>query len=273
MSGAGKSVALSTLEDLGFYCVDNLLPSLICEVARICAVKAEYHKIAMCVDIRGGSYFEGIFTSLRLLSMEGYDYKLLYIDASDEVLINRYRESRREHPLAYSGKTSEAIKLEREKLSALKAEADIIIDTSGLTNSQLRQKLSDMFGASGGAGTELISFGFKRGVPNDCDVVLDVRFLPNPHSEPTLRARSGMSGEVSDYVFIGGAGETFCTAVADMISCMLPQYHANVKKVLTIAVGCTGGKHRSVAVCQRLRDILVQRGITAGVTHRDLYME
>lgn len=273
MSGAGKSVALSTLEDLGFYCIDNLLPSLICEVARTCACKAEYKKIAMCVDIRGGSFFEGIYTSLKLLRLEGFYYRLLYIDASDDALINRYRESRREHPLAYSCKTSEAISLERSKLIALKAAADIIIDTTDLTNSLLKQKLSDLFGGGGGAGTELVSFGFKRGVPKDCDIVLDVRFLPNPNSEPSLRSHNGLAGEVRAYVLSSGAGDRFCAIIADMVSCMLPQYHTSVKNTLTIAIGCTGGKHRSVAVCIRLRDLLMQRGITAGMTHRDLYME
>jgi UPF0042 nucleotide-binding protein len=274
LSGAGKTWALRSLEDLGFFCVDNLPPALIPKFAELCAQAAsKINKIAMVVDIRGGEFFNTLFEVLSGLDAQGIRYEILFLEASDETLVRRFKESRRRHPLSAHGEVLDVIREERSRLEDLRGRANKIIDTSNMAVQQLKEEITVIFAdnaEASGLHITVISFGFKYGIPLDSDLVIDVRFLPNPHYQPALRALTGNDPEVRDFVF--GARETgeFMERFSDFVKYLIPQYIKEGKTTLMIAIGCTGGMHRSVALSNRLGEILAQKDYRVTVRHRDI---
>lgn len=275
VSGAGKTQAMHALEDIGFYCVDNLPPALIPVFYDLC-VKSEglQNRIAVVTDTRGGELFKSFFTALESLKRDNKPYHILFLDCSDTVLVRRYKETRRKHPLSdgLGGSLEQAVKLERELLSAVKDSADYVIDTSGVLPAQLKERITELFLTSPGDSLSVhcISFGFKFGIPMEADLVFDVRCLPNPFYVDSLRAMTGLDKPVKDYVMKSEETKGFVARFTDLIDYLLPLYSREGKSQLVIAVGCTGGHHRSVALAQFMRDHLVEKGIKAAVTHRDI---
>lgn len=275
MSGAGKSTALRMLEDAGYYCVDNLPISLIKRfVEMACDPKSRIEKAALGVDIRSGQALEELERVLEEITLQGIRHELLYLDASDPVLVRRYKESRRVHPLARGGRVEKGIEEERRKLSFLKKYADYIIDTSQLLTRELRQELDKIFVQDqkfSNLVITVLSFGFKYGIPNDCDLVFDVRFLPNPFYIEELRNKTGNDAAVQDYVMGFDLAHKFLEKLTDMVEFLIPNYVAEGKNQLVIGIGCTGGKHRSVTLADRLYVRLKTRseyGIK--IEHRDI---
>lgn len=275
MSGAGKSTALRMLEDAGYYCVDNLPISLIKRfVEMACDPKSKIEKAALGVDIRSGQALEELERVLEEITLQGIRHELLYLDASDPVLVRRYKESRRVHPLARGGRVEKGIEEERRKLSFLKKYADYIIDTSQLLTRELRQELDKIFVQDqkfSNLVITVLSFGFKYGIPNDCDLVFDVRFLPNPFYIEELRNKTGNDAAVQDYVMGFDLAHKFLEKLTDMVEFLIPNYVAEGKNQLVIGIGCTGGKHRSVTLADRLYVRLKTRseyGIK--IEHRDI---
>ena len=249
MSGAGKSRAVATLEDLGYYCVDNLPISLIPRFAEICLAATErYERVALVTDVRAGGDFQQLFDSLDSIKSMGCDYRILFLNTDTPTLIRRYKETRRKHPLMEKGMSmTAAIEKEREMLSGLRDRADFVVDTTGLSAAGLRERLLTLFsGTESGEVFEVIvqSFGFKYGIPPESDLVFDVRFLPNPYYEMSLRERNGTDPEVRDYVFRGGTADVLMRYLTGMIDFLLPRYIAEGKANLIISIGCTGGNHR-----------------------------
>ncbi len=275
VSGAGKTQAMHALEDIGFYCVDNLPPALIPVFYDLC-VKSEglQNRIAVVTDTRGGELFKSFFTALESLKRDNKPYHILFLDCSDTVLVRRYKETRRRHPLSdgLGGSLEQAVKLERELLSAVKDSADYVIDTSGVLPAQLKERISELFlsSPSDSLTVHCISFGFKFGIPMEADLVFDVRCLPNPFYVDSLRAMTGLDKPVKDYVMNSEETQGFAARFTDLIDYLLPLYSREGKSQLVIAVGCTGGHHRSVALAQFMRDHLVEKGIKAAVIHRDI---
>ncbi|NLP18946.1 MAG: RNase adapter RapZ [Firmicutes bacterium] len=274
LSGAGKTQAAHFLEDMGFYCVDNLPPTLIPKFAELCTqARGQFHRVALVVDIRGGDFFDHLFTALGELENAGHDYRIIFLDASDETLVRRFKETRRRHPLATKGLVVESIKLERQRLEELKAQAHHIIDTSSFSTGQLKDELRKVF-ASQISGDELpvtiVSFGYKYGLPLDIDLIFDVRFLPNPFYIDDLRPLSGCEDEVRHYVFQWPATKEFLNRVTQLLLFLLPYYRKEGKTHLLVGIGCTGGRHRSVAVAQELVRMLGQRHGPVVVEHRDI---
>lgn len=274
MSGAGKTIALKMLEDLGFYCVDNLPISLVDKFVQLVAGGSEITQAALGIDIRSGdeiSQLEAVFENWRKQEL---NFQILFLDASDPTLIKRYKETRRSHPLAGTGRLDKGIAKEREKLAFLKKDADYIIDTSMLLTRELRQELEKIFIQNekfSNMFITVLSFGFKYGIPEDADLVFDVRFLPNPYYVEELRPLTGEQQVVRDYVMQGGTAEAFLTKLYDMIDFLLPNYIGEGKNQLVIAVGCTGGKHRSVTVAEALYGHLKDRGqYGIKMEHRDI---
>ncbi|MCB7321084.1 RNase adapter RapZ [Lacrimispora sp. 210928-DFI.3.58] len=274
MSGAGKTIALKMLEDLGFYCVDNLPISLVDKFVQLVAGGSEITQAALGIDIRSGdeiSQLEAVFENWRKQEL---NFQILFLDASDPTLIKRYKETRRSHPLAGTGRLDKGIAKEREKLAFLKKDADYIIDTSKLLTRELRQELEKIFIQNekfSNMFITVLSFGFKYGIPEDADLVFDVRFLPNPYYVEELRPLTGEQQVVRDYVMQGGTAEAFLTKLYDMIDFLLPNYIGEGKNQLVIAVGCTGGKHRSVTVAEALYGHLKDRGqYGIKMEHRDI---
>lgn len=275
MSGAGKSTALRMLEDMDYYCVDNL-PILLLKkfVELACAPGSEIEKVALGVDIRSGQALGELERTLEEISMEGFRYEILYLDASDPVLVRRYKESRRIHPLSRGGRVDKGIEEERTKLAFLKKDADYIIDTSQLLTRELRQELDKIFVQNQkfrNLVITVLSFGFKYGIPNDCDLVFDVRFLPNPFYIEGLRNKTGNDKEVQDYVMGFELAHEFLAKLTDMIEFLIPNYVMEGKNQLVVGIGCTGGKHRSVTLADRLYAKLKSRseyGIK--IEHRDI---
>lgn len=275
LSGAGKTQAIRSLEDLGFFCVDNLPPTLIPKFAEACfQTEGKIDKIALVIDIRGGKFFDDLFKSLMYLTDLEYQYEILFLDASDEVLIKRFKESRRKHPLAPDGRILNGITLERNKLEEIKTKADHIIDTSQITTMELRQKINDIFSVEGQIENELmitvLSFGFKYGIPVDSDLVFDVRFLPNPFYIPELKMYSGNDEPVSNYVMGFEKTRTFVEKLDDLLEYLLPYYLEEGKRQLIISIGCTGGRHRSVAIANALYEKLKSNGHNVNIDHRDI---
>lgn len=274
LSGAGKSQAVRCLEDLGFFCVDNLPPALIPKFAELCAQAASrINKIALVVDIRGGEFFDTLFAVLADLDERGLGYEILFLEASNETLVRRFKESRRRHPLSVHGEVLEGIQEERSRLQELKGRANKIIDTSDMTVQQLKEEIALLFADSAdarGLYITVMSFGYKFGIPLDSDLVFDVRFLPNPHYVPELQPQTGNDQAVCDYVFNSTLTVDFMEKFTDFVEFLLPQYIKEGKTTLTIAIGCTGGKHRSVALSNRLSDILREKDYRATVRHRDV---
>lgn len=276
LSGAGKTQALKHLEDLGFFCVDNLPPAFIPKMAEMCIQsEGKISKLALGIDIRGGEFFGETLSALRGLEREGIATSILFLEARDEVLVRRYKESRHRHPLAaQQGRILEAIRQERRLLEELRGRATHVVDTSNLSIHQLRQELTRIFAGSetNPAGTMLInvvSFGFKHGLPLDADLVFDVRFLPNPHYVEALKDLTGHDPAVQEYVCRWSVTQRFFRRLVSLVGFLVPHYIAEGKTELTIAIGCTGGQHRSVALALRLAEWLRKRGYTVRDEHRD----
>lgn len=273
LSGAGKSQAVKYMEDFGFYCVDNLPPILIPKFAELCHQSQDsLDKVALVIDIRGGMFFDDLFSSLENLEALGYKYEILFLDASDSSLIKRFKETRRTHPLLVDGSIGEGIALEREKLRHLKERASNIIDTTNLIPFQLKDELKNIY-VEGNHSDNLIisilSFGFKHGVPLDADLVFDVRFLPNPFYIEELKEFTGNDIKVRDYVMNSPISVEFSNKLNDMINFLIPQYVKEGKNQLVIAIGCTGGKHRSVTIAHVLHNYLKEKGHRVLLNHRD----
>ncbi|MCI8454523.1 MAG: RNase adapter RapZ [Lachnospiraceae bacterium] len=277
MSGAGKTTALKILEDLGFYCVDNLPVLLIEKFAELTLDEGNgaggAKDIALGIDIRSGEELPQLATVIRKWREHAYPFSILFLDCSDQVLIKRYKETRRSHPLARAGRIERGILLEREKLSFLKEQADHILDTSRLLTKELRRELEKAL--CGDRETSnlyltVLSFGFKYGLPSDADLVFDVRFLPNPYYVEELRFHTGDEAAVQDFVMQGGTGEEFLTKLMDLLIFLIPRYEAEGKTQLVIGIGCTGGRHRSVTIAGEVFSRLAHLGRYAvRLEHRD----
>jgi UPF0042 nucleotide-binding protein len=276
MSGAGKSKAASFMEDMDFFCVDNLPAPLIPKFADLgMAGAGEYERVALVTDVRSGLRFDGLFRALDELKSMKCSYRILFMDASDEVIIQRYKETRRSHPLAEECfSLEEAIHLERNMLAPLRERAEYIIDTSNLPISKLKGELRRLFAkgtvSDGRLEVRVISFGFKHGVPMEADLVFDVRFLPNPYYVAELRAHTGLEDGVRDYVFASPVTEELLRRLKDFVTWLLPRYDEEGKTALVIAIGCTGGHHRSVAVAHALAEEVRTQGYPTLESHRDL---
>lgn len=275
LSGAGKTQAIRNLEDLGFFCVDNMPPTLIPKFAEACyQTEGRIDKIALVIDIRGGKFFDDLFTSLKYLKEQGYKYEILFLDANDETLIKRFKESRRKHPLAPDGRVLNGIDMERNRLREVKDRADNIIDTTKLSARELRDKINSIYGEEGQLETQLmitvLSFGFKYGIPVDSDLVFDVRFLPNPFYIPELKQFSGNDKPVRDYVFDFDETKEFVNKLEDMVEFLIPHYLKEGKRQLIISIGCTGGRHRSVSIANEIYERLKQNGHKINIDHRDI---
>ena len=276
LSGAGKSKAASIMEDLDFFCVDNLPAPLIPKFAELgMAGRGEYSRVVLVTDVRGGTNFDSLFQALDSLKAMQCSYRILFMDASDETIIKRYKESRRSHPLSEACDTlEEAISLERKMLAPLRNRAEYIIDTTNLSTAKLRGELRRLFARGGTAEgrmeVRVSSFGFKFGLPMEADLVFDVRFLPNPYYVAELRPRTGLDGAVRDYVFQGDTAEEFLGRLRELVLWLLPRYEEEGKTALVIAVGCTGGHHRSVAIAHALAEGLRTQGWPVSESHRDL---
>jgi UPF0042 nucleotide-binding protein len=274
LSGAGKSRAINALEDIGFYCVDNMPPSLIPKFAELCLkTGGKIENVAIVTDVRGGALFNGLFDSLDELNKQGGDYKILYLDASDDVLIHRFKETRRKHPLVEAGGSiSEALETERAILRPARERADYIIDTTNLSPAQLKERITVLFLGDKKTGliVNCMSFGFKYGIPAEGDLVFDVRCFSNPFYVDELKRLTGLDAPVRDYVFASSKTQGFMTRLFDLIDYLMPLYAEEGKSQLVVAIGCTGGKHRSVAIAEALYRHLLEKGVRTAVNHRDI---
>ena len=275
LSGAGKSKAASFLEDMGFYIVDNMPAAMILKFAEFCAGgNGRYDRVALVYDVRTASSFTELFDVLDKLKDMEAQCRMLFLEAAPEVIIKRYKETRRRHPLAAdTDSLEEAVKKERAMMAPVKERADFVIDTSRTSTAQLRGELLRLFGQEGEKGgmtVSVTSFGFKHGLPREADLVFDVRFLPNPYYVQELRPRTGLDDGVRDYVFSGGAAGEFLEKLQDLVGFLLPKYVEEGKTTLVVAVGCTGGHHRSVAIAHALAAYIRGRGYPVTESHRDL---
>ena len=275
MSGAGKSTALKMLEDVGYYCVDNLPVLLIPKLAELTRVpNEEINKIAVGIDIRNRHSFSEFEKTLEELTDTGFEYEILFLDSRDDVLIKRYKETRRNHPLARDGRIDQGIEKERAKLSALRKRADYILDTSNTLTRELQAELSKIFVENKefkNIYVTILSFGFKYGIPNDADLVFDVRFLPNPYYIEHLRHQTGNDKEIQDFVMENDNAKEFLSKLEDMVRFLIPNYIFEGKHQLVVAIGCTGGKHRSVTLANELYKTLLQdENYGIKIEHRDI---
>ena len=276
LSGSGKSEAMRSLEDMGFYCVDNLPPTLIPKFAELChQSNSTIDKVALGIDVRGRKFFEALHESLNILRKDKYPFEILYLDCADDVLLKRYKMTRRNHPLAINRQIPEGIKMERAILEPLKEIADCIIDTSNMKPKDLKEEISKIY-ANGEINNNLtistVSFGFKHGIPSDSDLVFDVRFLPNPYYIEELRDKTGDDQDVRDYVMNSDISHQFYDKLLDMINFLVPQYIQEGKHHLVISIGCTGGRHRSVTICNLISDELMKQGYRVVKKHRDFML-
>ncbi len=277
MSGAGRTEAMHILEDLGYFCIDNLPASLIGDVLALEDVPGQEgraRRIAVVCDARNGEYFRSLRAELANFDRDGVDYRIVFLDASDDKLVARYKSSRRRHPLCEDGTTiGQGIQRERSMLFSLREAANVVIDTTDMLPQQLRAQIRSLF-ASGeerkGLAVTVYSFGFKHGSAADADIVIDVRFLPNPFYDPELRPLTGLDAPVRDYVMVRSATEEFMVRWKALLDAVMPGYVAEGKQQLAIAIGCTGGQHRSVAVAEATGDYLKTKGYRVSVAHRDL---
>ena len=275
LSGAGKSEATNALEDMGYFCVDNLPLKLIKKLAEVCKQsKGSIDKVALVMDIRGGIFFDDLFESLSELSKEQFQYEILFLDTSDEVLVKRFKEKRRSHPLAPGGRVITGIELERQKLRDVKDKADVIIDTSKYAIKDLREEMARKFGdkemPEKQMAITILSFGFKYGIPVDSDLVFDVRFIPNPFYIPELKPFSGNDEPVKNYVMEQTETQTFLQKANDMFEFLIPNYQKEGKRQLIISIGCTGGRHRSVAIANSIYETLRANNHDVYIEHRDI---
>ncbi len=275
MSGAGRSTATRALEDIGWFVVDNLPPTLMTNVVDYVAQRTGSRKVAVVADVRGGQLFEELRESLAAIKTAGHDLRVLFLEAGDEALVRRYESSRRPHPLQRDDSLLGAVQRERRLLSDLRADADIVIDTSNLNVHELRRSIEASFGDDDHVALRatVMSFGFKYGIPVDADLVADLRFLPNPYWDPKLKDLSGLDAAVNDYVVASDQAQEFLTKYAELIDLVEDGYLREGKRFVTIAMGCTGGKHRSVAMAENLSARLVKAGVEVRVVHRDLGRE
>ncbi len=275
-SGAGKSLAIRCFEDMGYFCIDNLPVTLMPKLVELCIQsEGKIRDVALVIDIRGKEFFDSLRNSLDAIHKMGVWEKIIFLEASEEVLIKRYKETRRPHPLSEFGSLVESIREEKRILEPIKEIADYVIDTSRTPPAQLKdvlQKLS-LFKAKDTIVFNLESFGYKFGLPLDADLLLDVRFLNNPFYEPELRLKSGLDKEVRDYVMEDPSAKKFLEKIEDFIEFLIPQYAKLGKYQITIAVGCTGGRHRSPAIVEVLKERLEERGYKVVVHHRDIEAE
>ncbi|MBO0440404.1 RNase adapter RapZ [Candidatus Enterococcus ikei] len=271
MSGAGKTVAIQSFEDMGYFCIDNMPPSLIPKFWELIKESGKVTKIALVIDLRSRNFFREIQDMLvELENTNLIDTTIMFLDATDEELVSRYKETRRAHPLAMDGLITEGIRKERAILEEIRGDAQVVIDTTNLSPRQLRERINGEFKSrdTHEFRVELISFGFKYGLPIDADIVMDVRFLPNPHYIPELRPLTGQDSSVYDYVMSFPETESFYTRFSDLLKNVLPGYEKEGKSSVTIAIGCTGGQHRSVALTERLGEEL-GKDYHVNITHRD----
>lgn len=274
MSGAGKTIALKNLEDLGFYCVDNLPILLMDKFAELTlSDRNENEEIALGIDIRSGEELPLLERVIEKWRENNYPFSILYLEARDEVLIKRYKETRRSHPLSRNGRIEKGIQLEREKLGFLRKQADHILDTSRMLTKELRQTLEELYCSDRKISSlyvTVLSFGFKYGIPSDADLVFDVRFLPNPYYIEELRFHTGAEACVQDFVMQGETGKEFLTKLMDLLDFLIPNYEKEGKNQLVIAIGCTGGKHRSVTIASEVYERLKAGGrLAVRLEHRD----
>ena len=272
MSGAGKSLALNHFEDRGYFCVDNLPPALISKFAEIC-LQSDLDKIALVSDIRGREFFNDLFAELGKLKELELDYNILFLEASDDILIRRYKESRRRHPLDEEGRVLDAIQQERKILEELRGRASKVIDTGELKIVELQEELDNLYISQDNKTSlqlSLISFGFKYGIPRDADLVFDVRFLANPYYVESLKEKTGKDKIVQDYILKWPVTEKFYDKFFDLIKFLIPQYKNEGKSHLSIAIGCTGGKHRSVTTVLKLSEVLADESLNYNIEHRDI---
>ncbi|WP_099974459.1 RNase adapter RapZ [Lactobacillus terrae] len=279
MSGAGKSVAMKAFEDMGYFCIDNMPPNLLPKFWELVYESGNINKVALVVDIRSRDFYDEIFSMISKVEAdeielgEEVEMKILFLDSSNQVLVSRYKETRRSHPLAGEGRLLDGINMERKLLSELKHRASVRIDTSDLSPRELREQIFENFQNSNTKPTfqiQTMSFGFKYGLPIDADIVMDVRFLKNPFYIDELKAKTGQDKEVYDYVMNADGTENFYTKFFDLLKDIVPGYKAEGKSNLTIAIGCTGGQHRSVAITERLSKDLAKLGYNTDISHRDM---
>lgn len=273
LSGAGKTQAIDCLEDMGYYCIDNMPPALIKSFIDLTASGKGIDKAAFVIDVRGGRLFDDLKEALDELDKEYIDYKILYLEASDRVLLRRYNESRRLHPLSEGGSVMSGLKKEREMLEILRNQADFVIDTSNMKSSQLWAEIKHLLNSGENKKTFMInimSFGYKRGTPLAGDIVFDMRFIPNPYYVKTLRPLTGNNAKVSHYVLKQQITQQFLDKAMDMIEMLIPFYIKEGKYSLTVCIGCTGGHHRSVAVANEIEKRLREEGRRTTLEHRDL---
>ena len=275
LSGAGKSKVASFLEDIGFYVVDNMPAPLMPKFAELCmAGPGRYDRVALVTDIRGGQTFDGLFDALHELHRMGCAYKILFVEASVETIIKRYKETRRMHPLSSTSRSlDEAVRQERTVLAPVRQRAEYIIDTSALSTAKLRGEVLRLFGDGGSTpamSVSVISFGFKYGIPIEADLVFDVRFLPNPHWDPKLRPMTGLDKPVAAFLDRHTEVHNFIYQTRSYLELWLPMLETNNRSYLTVAIGCTGGKHRSVYIAEQLADYFRSRGKNVQSRHRTL---
>lgn len=272
MSGAGKTVAIQSFEDLGYFTIDNMPPTLVPKFLEIIEQNNDNKRVALVVDMRSRTFFKEITLILDQIEQNfAIDFRILFLDATDNELVSRYKETRRSHPLAADGRVMDGIKLERELLAPLKSMSQNVVDTSDLTPRQLRQVITEQFSSDSNSASfrvEVMSFGFKYGIPLDADLVFDVRFLPNPYYLPELREKTGLDQEVYDYVMNHQESNDFYKHLEELILPILPGYQKEGKSLLTIAIGCTGGQHRSVAFAHRLAET-IKKDWPVNESHRD----
>jgi UPF0042 nucleotide-binding protein len=273
MSGAGRSTAARALEDLGWFVIDNLPPGLLNDALQAVAGRSDVDRVAVVVDVRGGALFDDLQQELTVLHQDGTTVRTLFLEASDTVLVRRFESSRRPHPLQGSDRIVDGLARERELLGDLRGEADLVIDTSELTVHDLRRAIDAAFRddeESIRLRATVLSFGFKHGIPVDADYVLDVRFLPNPHWVPELRPLTGLDASVNDYVLAHAEAKLFLERAAALLDVVADGFLNEGKSYVTVAIGCTGGHHRSVAMAENLSARLVKAGVETRVVHRDI---
>ncbi len=274
MSGAGKTLALHALEDAGYFCVDNLPPQLLPTLVELCAQSRQpIAKVALVADVRGGAFFAELTKAIQQLRRDNYEVRVFFLEANDEVLVQRYKETRRRHPLSVDGRDLlQAIQAEREHLAEIRSFADEVIDTSGLTPHQLRDEILQRLQLGDGTTmrVKVVSFGFKHGLPMDADIVLDVRFLPNPNYDAALRPLSGKDEPVRQFLWKQEETHDFLQRLKALLEFSLPRYQREGKAYLTIGIGCTGGRHRSVALAETIGEWVRAWGFPCIVQHRDL---
>ena len=273
MSGSGKTQACRCLEDLGYFCVDNLPPVFIPKFVELCShASSHVTKVVFVVDTRSREFFDKLVSILEDMDKKNLEYEMLFMDASDDAIIRRYKETRRRHPMAPSSRISDGVAKERARLESVRGKATYLIDTSNMSKAELRDKLKLLFGKNDGStmNISVLSFGFKFGMPMDADIVLDVRFLPNPFYVESLKHKSGSVAAVAEYIAEKPITQEFLKRLDNLIEFLVPQYVKEGKSQLVIAVGCTGGMHRSVFTAKHIFDLIANNGYTVNLEHRDL---